>query len=563
MKNLFLPLLLSLVCLNSAVGQSSSLVPIPQRPTLPLPIPTRPSQAGFLYLSVSSAYGAPAGTSSAPTLSVPSALPPAMQGNIVAAVVSVEAASSTANGGWALSSDGRVGSVVTSSGGAGPSSGQVRIISLIEDAAAVAGSSLSTGVVAIKANGAVAAAMDSSLMEVPPEASDLRTINHVSGLFFGLGADGRFIAWTYSDTWPPRPFAPASIATNWTANKPFMVQAEMTSGMYGQRLVGLTDAGEILAWDEQGNEVTVPQDGNNDISFFRISSNSMLQILAAVRSNGGVFLARLGQPELLPLPQGLSAVAEIRVLSGYSEVVVALQTDGGVKAWKADSGEELLLPAQASSGIGISANGDLTRPDGSVLQLSYVQADTMDPSSGSITASPIQSGVVASGPNYVISRDPGLILGFPLSVLARLVAEEILTHTNNYGLATKPDLLGAVQDALASGEQQGIATVQSAPNNYSLYSADQYAASYSNGISAGTSLVTANPASYNLYTTDSIMDLRMGGLMIQKQGGNAVVSFQPQTTTALGAQSFTNNGTPITNTIPMPGNKGFLRIQAR
>ena len=53
------------------------------------------------------------------------------------------------------------------------------------------------------------------------------------------------------------------------------------------------------------------------------------------------------------------------------------------------------------------------------------------------------------------------------------------------------------------------------------------------------------------------------GLMIQKQGTDATVIFQPQTTTDLAAQPFTNNGTPVTNTIPMPGNKGFLRINAK
>jgi formylglycine-generating enzyme required for sulfatase activity len=562
MKMHFLAPLAVLACSSSVVAQSPFPLPVPQRPTLPLPIPARPDQPGFLYLNVASA--AMPGTVPTTTLSIPSALPPAMQGNIVAATVSLEVASSTANGGWALSSDGQVGSIVTSSsGGAGPSSGQISIISTIEEAVAVAGPSLSKRVVAIKADGGVVAAMDSSAAEVPPEATDLRTIGYVNGFFFGLGADGRFVAWTYSDTWPPRPSAPAVIATNWTVNKPFMVQTEMTFGMYGQRLVGLTGAGEIKAWDEQGNQVAVPQDGNNDISFFRVSpDNSMLQTLAAVRSDGGVFLARLGQSEPLALPQGLSAVAEIHIIPGYAEVAVAVQADGIVKVWKVDSGEELPLPPQASSAIGISANGNLTRPDGSVLQLRYVQTDPMNPSSGSITASLMQAGVVASGPNYVISRDPSLILGFPLSVLARLVAEEILTHTNNYGLATKPDLLGAVQDALVSGEQQGIATVQAAPNTYNLYSADQFQASYSQGVTAGTSLVTANPGGYNLYTSDSIMDLRMGGLMLQKQGTSATVFFQPQTTTDLASIPFADNGLPVSKTFEMPENKHFLRIQA-
>ena len=156
-----------------------------------------------------------------------------------------------------------------------------------------------------------------------------------------------------------------------------------------------------------------------------------------------------------------------------------------------------------------------------------------------------------------LSSDLAPALGFSLPILARAVANEILSHETNYGLATKPDLLTAVQQAAA----QGVASVQSSPNDFSLYSAAQYQANYSSGVAAGTALVTANPANYNLYTSSSIMDLAMGGLMVQKQGSSATVVFQTQTTTNL-SQSFTNNGTPITNTVPMPGNTGFLRVRA-
>ena len=156
-----------------------------------------------------------------------------------------------------------------------------------------------------------------------------------------------------------------------------------------------------------------------------------------------------------------------------------------------------------------------------------------------------------------LSSDMAPALGFSLPILARAVANEILSHETNYGLATKPDLLSAVQQAAA----QGVASVQSSPNDFNLYSAAQYQANYSSGAAAGTSLVTANPAHYNLYTSNSIMDLAMGGLMVQKQGSSATVVFQTQTTTNL-SQSFTNNGTPITNTVPMPGNTGFLRVRA-
>ena len=80
---------------------------------------------------------------------------------------------------------------------------------------------------------------------------------------------------------------------------------------------------------------------------------------------------------------------------------------------------------------------------------------------------------------------------------------------------------------------------------------------------AGQQDVIASPMVFGLYDSNSIMDLRMDGLMLQKQGTDVTVSFQPQTTTNLSTQAFTNNGTPINKTITMPGDKGFLRIQAR
>jgi len=91
-----------------------------------------------------------------------------------------------------------------------------------------------------------------------------------------------------------------------------------------------------------------------------------------------------------------------------------------------------------------------------------------------------------------------------------------------------------------------------------LYNEVQYQGNRLNGRND----ILSNPAQYNLYTSSSIMDLRMNGLMVQKNGSNALVSFQPQTTTDL-TLPFTNNGTPITYEIPMPGSKGFIRINAK
>lgn len=114
----------------------------------------------------------------------------------------------------------------------------------------------------------------------------------------------------------------------------------------------------------------------------------------------------------------------------------------------------------------------------------------------------------------------------------------------------------------ASQFLRGRASVATNPSAFNLFTESQYNNNRVTGRSEGRAEVINNPASYNLYTSNSIMDLNLGGMMLQKQGSNAIVVFQPQTTTDLGTLPFTNSGTPITNEIPMPGNKGFIRVRA-
>jgi predicted lipoprotein with Yx(FWY)xxD motif len=338
----------------------------------------------------------------------------------------------------------------------------------------------------------------------------------------------------------------------------------MSYGMYGNRLVGLTGDGEIQAWDDQGSKVDVPESGNTAISFFRLSSNTMMQTLAAVKSDGGVFLGRLGQSEPLTLPQGLSSIVDIRFLPGYAEVAVALAADGNVTAWKVDNGEELQLPVQADTGISIAANGELTKSDGTVFQLTYAQTDPMDPSTGSIAAMLRRAGVIASGANYVISQDPTLVLGFPLSLLSQMVARDILAHTNNYGLATKPDLLNAVEQAAAQGETRGIASVQAAPNEYDLYSSTQYQANRITGVAEGKAEVTGNPTAYSLFTESSIMDMNLGSLMLKKRADANALDLE---LTIEAKDNLTTDGWQvaerITRLVSMEGvQRQFLRVRA-
>ena len=108
----------------------------------------------------------------------------------------------------------------------------------------------------------------------------------------------------------------------------------------------------------------------------------------------------------------------------------------------------------------------------------------------------------------------------------------------------------------------GLHTAQYVTNNpsaFGLFSRSQFD---SNRV-AGRNDVTTNPGAYNLYTSNSIMDLRMGGVMIQKHGSNAIVEFQPQLSTNLTTDPFEDHGSPVTWTIPMPAEKGFIRIRAK
>jgi hypothetical protein len=68
-------------------------------------------------------------------------------------------------------------------------------------------------------------------------------------------------------------------------------------------------------------------------------------------------------------------------------------------------------------------------------------------------------------------------------------------------------------------------------------------------------------SSLGLYTPQSIMDLSFGARMLQRTGSNAIVELRLQTSDDLAKTPFSDHQR-VTNTIPMPGNKGFLRVRA-
>jgi hypothetical protein len=134
-------------------------------------------------------------------------------------------------------------------------------------------------------------------------------------------------------------------------------------------------------------------------------------------------------------------------------------------------------------------------------------------------------------------------------------SNNVVTNASAFGLYTPTEYAAHFE----SGRAAGRADVTAAPASFSLFTQAQY----DGNRSAGRLDVISDPAGYNLYDDQSIMDLRMGGLMVSKEGSVATVVFQPQTTTDLATQPFTNNGAAITNHFIMPERRAFMRIQAQ
>lgn len=147
-------------------------------------------------------------------------------------------------------------------------------------------------------------------------------------------------------------------------------------------------------------------------------------------------------------------------------------------------------------------------------------------------------------------------------------------HLHGYGISTDFDKDGDGLNDLAEylltslgfdfeTPQPGLVqTLLSNANAAQLFTASQQIEAFNQGLSAGTSAVIADPQAYGLYTADSIMDLNLGGVVLQKMGNHMKLRLQIQSTQDLG-QPFTNHGAPVEIDLPdIPQNKGFFRIRA-
>ena len=79
---------------------------------------------------------------------------------------------------------------------------------------------------------------------------------------------------------------------------------------------------------------------------------------------------------------------------------------------------------------------------------------------------------------------------------------------------------------------------------------------------AGIAAVTNSPEAHGLYTPSSILDLNLGGVVLQGEGTNVTLRIQAQTTESL-EQPFQDYGDPVDIPVQLGGSNAFLRINAQ
>lgn len=487
MKMRFLPLLVILACSSSVIAQSPFPLPIPTRPTsFPLPTPTRPTNAGYAI-----------------ALGSTTALTAREQGTLC--LISGEVV---------LNSTGQAFSVTGSQTAALMMPTNLVRISYGNSSLAGLGANGEVFVAGSEwltlSNGNSSQIDPSGLVPANAKESvvDVAGGSYPGGKWLALKSSGEVISWEIPDRheWinnliQPIPHYPVpSDAQN----------GIVAISMAGEHCLALKSSGQVVAWGRVGVSTAPGMYGQNYVEFADANSilpdevGSGVVAIAAGPHNGvaikqdgavvqwGKHVANMGGPSVVnlqPIPQVLAGKTIVSVQADkLSSMVTALTSEGDAFMW--GMGNYTATPIflaltgrglfQASPGWGQSIMGLSTSDEESYSD----------------------------------------IVGFPLDKLARLVAQKILAHTNNYGLATKPDLLGAVQAAATQGEAQGVAAVQATPNDYNLYSQTQYQANRVTGVAEGKAEVTSNPTAYGLFTESSIMDMNLGSLMLKK-GANA------------------------------------------
>lgn len=270
-------------------------------------------------------------------------------------------------------------------------------------------------------------------------------------------------------------------------------------------------------------------------------------------------------------------------LTNSASVIVTVQRNAGGSQTNAGGVADSFLPAiSLYAGLGQAASGE------GVWQDSVFRAEQAghDASVLSTNSRPVGTeGSYRSLTSWSVGNDDTYVTnGNPTSgilIPARLAYFTYIGHAadgvaTNYGSA-----IGILGDGLADGyvaasfnnlptgdysvvvggANYAAQTLETGPT-YPTYGVDvTVQANALPAYEAGVASVTSNPVAYNLYTTASMLDMNLGGLVIQGSESNVSVRIQLQATDDL-EQPFEDFGDPIDVPVSLPGDKAFLRINA-
>lgn len=139
---------------------------------------------------------------------------------------------------------------------------------------------------------------------------------------------------------------------------------------------------------------------------------------------------------------------------------------------------------------------------------------------------------------------------------SRLLGQNDVTgDPNTFGLFSSNDLSTAQSSSRLLGQQD----VQNNPLSYNLYSPTYVVGLLDTSREEGRLDVIADPASYDLYTVNSIMEMNLGGLMIQRNNdGKVVVSYAVETSNDL--TNWSTHSQPTIELIPQSDTE-FIRLR--
>jgi hypothetical protein len=144
-----------------------------------------------------------------------------------------------------------------------------------------------------------------------------------------------------------------------------------------------------------------------------------------------------------------------------------------------------------------------------------------------------------------------------INQLMALVKTGKLTASEGYAM---------IGSAINAGKGAGCAE-DAAPDGTGTFDwgtyAYQAAGAAGDGVALGESNVRANPATYGLYTADSIMDLRMGKVMLRSSNGWLRLRLQLEKTDDLTGGVWTNAGDAVQWMAPAGPGKAFYRVKAK